>query len=206
MPCGTVVCAHRSVNKRQMSTETRAHRVVDERRLWLYHVPRQRRVGAWSLWSCNSESNKRKSSNGRTKGPKGRRTESCAATWRRRGWAASGGWRRSAAATGLRLGGRGRSNRTNDGRDHRTLHTQTHHQHALRLQKWRSTSRFLPRCVVDYGFLLRRKVLGGQVRNSHSLWCLQCDTSYQGSALCLSSNEVLSQGRTKSGVPAAGKS
>ncbi len=142
--------------------------------------------------------------NGRTnwKGlAKGTPDRSGAVTWRaRHGWAASGGWRRSEAGAGGRLGGGGRSSRTNDRRAHRTLHTHTHHKHALRLQKWRSTSRALPRCVVDYGFLLRRKVLGGHVRISHSLRCLQCDNSYQGSALCLLSNEVIRQGRTETGL------
>jgi hypothetical protein len=64
VPRGTVVCAHcphRSVNKRQMSAETRAHRVVDEREGSLFHVPLPlRRAGAWLLWSCNSESNNAK--------------------------------------------------------------------------------------------------------------------------------------------------
>jgi len=65
VPGGTVVCAHcphRSVNKRQMSAETRAHRVVDERKGSLFHVPLPllRRAGAWLLWSCNSESNNAK--------------------------------------------------------------------------------------------------------------------------------------------------
>ena len=144
--------------------------------------------------------------NGRTKGlAKGTPDRQGAATWRAlHGCAVCGWWLRGAAAAGVLFGRRGHSSRTNDGRAHRTLHTQTHHKHALRLQRWQSTWRFLPGCVVDYGFLLRREVLGGHVRISRSLRRLQCDNSYQGSALCssVSSNEVIRQGRTKSGVPA----
>ena len=56
----TAQCPHRSVNKRQMSAETTAHRAAVERKRWLYHGLLRRRAGAWLLWSCNSESNNAK--------------------------------------------------------------------------------------------------------------------------------------------------
>ena len=43
---------------------------------------------------------------------------------------------RGAAAAGVLFGRRGHSSRTNDGRAHRTLHTQTHHKHALQLRRF----------------------------------------------------------------------
>ena len=100
------------------------------------------------------------------------------------------------------LGGRGRIIRTTDGRAHRTLHTQTHHKHALRLQKWRSTSRFLPRCVVDYGCHWRREVLGGYDRCNRSLRRLQCDNSFPRKPVVLhfSSNRLTKRGSSGNGL------
>ena len=73
--------------------------------------------------------------NGRTKGlAKGTPDRQGAATWRAlHGCAVCGWWLRGAAAAGVLFGRRGHSSRTNDGRAHRTLHTQTHHKRARAL-------------------------------------------------------------------------